>query len=267
MPEQDIGGTQFFAEHVDFGKTSSDYRKFRLGFPDEFFDSLCRQLDLHHGQHAIDVGTGTGTLARGLAKRGLNVVGVDPSPDLMREAVKLDNAEGVTISYRVGRAESLEFEDCSVDLVTAGQCWHWFDRRQAAVEMHRVLRPDGKLVIAHFDWLPLPGNVVEATEELILKANPSWTMAGGTGLYPDWLADMSCAGFTDLETRSFDVVQPYSHEAWRGRIRASAGVKASLDETATAKFDAELRALLDKSFSEDPLAVPHRAWWVAGKKR
>jgi hypothetical protein len=129
-----------------------------------------------------------------------------------------------------------------------------------------ALKPGGVLAIAHFDWLPLAGNVVAATEAMILEANPAWTFAGGAGVYPRWLADMGEAGFGAIETQSFDIAQPYSHEAWRGRIRASAGVKASLDEAATARFDAKLAGMLRASFPEDPLLVPHRVWWVVGRR-
>ena len=175
----------------------------------------------------------------------------------MREAVALDAEQAVAIEYREGRAEALDFADDTFDLVTAGQCWHWFDRERAAAEAFRVLKPGGTLVIAHFDWLPLPGNVVDATEQLILEANPAWTMAGGAGIYPQWLTDMASAGFVGLETCSFDVAQPYSHEAWCGRIRASAGVKATLDHAAVERFEAKLR---------NPLMIPHRVWWASGKR-
>ena len=37
-------------------------------------------------------------------------------------------------------------------------------------------------------------------------------------LYPQWAADLSSAGFADVETWSFDVVIPYTHESWRGRM-------------------------------------------------
>ena len=50
----------------------------------------------------------------------------------------------------------------AADLVTAGQCWHWFDQPRAIAEVIRLLKPGGQLVIANFDWLPLAGNVVEA---------------------------------------------------------------------------------------------------------
>ncbi len=122
-------------------------------------------------------------------------------------------------------------------------------------------------LIANFDWLPIRGSVVEATERMILEANPSWTLAGGTGMYPQWLAYMPDAGFINITTRSFDIIQPYSHEAWRGRIRASAGIKASLDEEATSRFESRLRDMLRTNFPDDSLSIPHRVWWVAAQRK
>ena len=130
-----------------------------------------------------------------------------------------------------------------------------------------MLVPGGRVIIAHFDWLPLPGNVVEATEKLIFAFNPKWTMGGGTGIYPQWLRDLGVGGFEDLETFSFDVAQPYSHEAWRGRIRASAGVKASLNVEIIKDFDSALAEILKAHFPQDPLYIPHRVWAASGVKR
>ena len=122
------------------------------------------------------------------------------------------------------------------------------------------------LVIAHFDWLPLTGSVVEATEALILAHNPQWKLAGGNGIYGRWFADLSGGGFAGLESFRLDVAQPYTHDDWRGRIRASAGVAASLDKDAVARFDAEHAALLAEKFPEEPLRVPHRVFALLGKK-
>jgi SAM-dependent methyltransferase len=152
----------------------------------------------------------------------------------------------------------------SFDLVTAGQCWHWFDRPRAAAEARRVLKPGGRLVIAHFDWIPLPGNVADATEKLIEKHNPKWQLGGGRGIHPLWARDLAIAGFMNIETFSFDVDTIYTHEAWRGRIRASAGVGASLAPGAVAAFDGELRAMLTERFPDDPIRVLHRVFAAIG---
>lgn len=51
-------------------------------------------------------------------------------------------------------------------------------------------------------------------------------MAGGTGIHPEWTTDAASAGFTDLETFSFDMTVPYTHEAWRGRMRTCNAIGA-----------------------------------------
>jgi SAM-dependent methyltransferase len=250
---------------VDFGRTAEDYATHRAGFPGELFVRLAAMGVGRSGQHLLDLGTGTGTLARGFAHRGASVVGVDPAEPLLVEARRLSEHEGVRVDYREGRAEDIDAPDGVFDVVTAGQCWHWFDRRAAAAECRRVLVPGGTLVICYFDWLPLDGNVVAATEALILEHNPHWPAAGGLGTYPLWTLDVAEAGFIGLETFSFDVSVPYSHVAWRGRIRASAGVAASLPPDAVAAFDTELAALLEEVFPTEPLAVPHRVWALVGR--
>ncbi|QFT79841.1 Demethylrebeccamycin-D-glucose O-methyltransferase [Roseovarius sp. THAF27] len=260
----DTDALRAFGEGVDFGRTASDYATHRAGFPPAFFELLTQRGWTGPGQTAVDLGCGTGTVARGLAGLGLDVTGIDPAQPLLDEARKLDRAAGVEITYKTGTAEATGLAAASADLVTAGQCWHWFDRPAAAAEVARLLRPGGRAVIAHFDWLPLPGNVVAATEALILRHNPGWAGAGGTGIYPAWLTDLAQAGLTALETASVDVSQPYTHVAWRGRIRASAGVAASLDAERTSVFDAELAALLRREFPDEPMSIPHRIWLATG---
>lgn len=250
---------------VDFGRTAHDYARYRAGFPKALFDRLAALGVGRSGQRLLDLGTGTGTLARGFARRGCVVGALDPSAPMLAEARRLTVAEGLQVTYMVGRAEDIELADRSVEVVTAGQCWHWFDRPAAARECERVLVPGGSLAICYLDWLPLRGNVVAATEALILEHNPHWAGAGGTGMYPAWTVDVAGAGFGDVETFSFDVDVPYAPEAWRGRIRASAGVAASLPPDAVAAFDDELAALLCRRFPDPVLAVPHRVWALVAR--
>lgn len=254
-----------YAVDVNFGRTAADYGRFRAGFPDALFARLQDAGVIRPGLRVLDLGTGSGSLGRGFARRGCTVVGLDPSPELIAEARRLDGEAGVASAYLAGAAERVGLADGAFDIVAAGQCWHWFDRAAAAREARRLLAAGGFLVICHFDWIPLPGNLVEATEGLIRQHNPDWALGGGSGLYPGWLADAATAGFADLETFSFDRAVAYGHEAWRGRIRASAGIGASLPPAQVEAFDRALAALLAERFPDDPQAVPHRVFCLTAR--
>ncbi len=251
---------------IDFGLTANDYARHRAGFPESFFERIATFGIGLHGQAVVDLGTGTGTLARNFARRGCAVIGIDPAAKMLEQAKELSAAEGVKIDYRVATAEATGLPDESADVVSAGQCWHWFDGDAAAKECFRLLRPSGKIVIAHFDWIPLKGNVVEATEQLIQSYNPAWKLGGGSGVYPLWPRHLAENGFLNLEIFTYDTFPVYSHEAWRGRIRASAGVGASLPAEKVSAFDAELADILRTRFPDDPLPIHHRVFALIGQK-
>ncbi len=251
---------------VDFSLTAGDYATHRAGFPDEFFDRLEALGLCAPGRRALDLGTGTGSVARGLARRGCDAVALDPGRALVDQARLLDRDAGVAVAYVLGRAEQAPLGSGAFDMVTAGQCWHWFERGRAASECHRLLSPGGALAICHFDWIPFPGNVADATEALVVRHNPQWPGAGSHGMYPRWARDVAGAGFGGIETFSFDTDVPYSHEAWRGRVRACAGVAASLGPDAVAAFDAEHARMLSERFPAEPLAVPHRLWALVARR-
>ncbi len=247
---------------IKFGKTAKDYARHRQGFPSCFFDGLLENSTIKPGDRLIDLGTGTGTLARGFAHRGCIVTGIDPAPELLEQARQLAMDEGCMPEFSVGTAENTGLEAGIADVVTAGQCWHWFNPQTATAEIKRILKPEGILIIAHFDWLPLKGNVVEATEQLIKSFNPQWNMDKGTGIYPEWPRHLGEANFSDITTCSYDINAIYTPEDWRGRIRASAGIAASLSDENVADFDAALKARLETDFPGELLAIPHRVFIV-----
>jgi hypothetical protein len=158
---------------------------------------------------------------------------------------------------------SVDFGRTSDDYATyrAGFPKEFFD----CLEDLGVLRPGGRLVIAHFDWIAEPGSVVEMTEKLIEKHNPEWRWGGRDGRYPKWLDVMQAAGFETEENFEFDQDVAYSHAAWRGRVRASAGVGASLPPVQIEAFDHEHRLALEIEFASEPLKAPHRVWALIAK--
>src|SRR5207248_2881875 len=117
---------------IDFGRTATDYARYRLGFPDRFFEHLFAAGFVRPASRVLDLGTGTGNVARGFAMRGCSVTGLDKCGPLLDQAKLLDRDHGVQINYVLATAEQTGLAPQSFDVITAGQCWHWFDRPKAA---------------------------------------------------------------------------------------------------------------------------------------
>jgi ubiquinone/menaquinone biosynthesis C-methylase UbiE len=241
---------------VDFGRTAEDYGAHRPPFHPRLFERLRSMGVGRPEQFILDVGAGTGLLGRGLVAGGARVVECDASWALLRQAAGAARV--------VAHAEQLPFADARFDAVTAGQCWHWFDRRQAPREIRRVLKPGGRLAIVYQTYVPLTGNVAAASEQLILRYRPQWRHAGGVGINGQALKDLQTAGFAQIESFSFDVDVRYTRDAWRGFIRTCSAVGPSLPPEQLMRFDrehAELLELWPQTFD-----APHRVFAAVASK-
>lgn len=248
---------------IDFGVTAGDYARHRPGFPDAFFAHVQQDGIGTGGQRVLDLGCGTGTLARGFALRGCHATGLDPSPEMLRAAGDLDRAAAVGVTYVQGWAETTPFRNDLFDVVCAGQCWHWFNRARAAHEATRVLRPHGRGLVAYFSYLSDPGTLGARTEALVLRYNPAWPFSGSDGRVPMFAEDLTAAGLEDVQIFEFDLDVPFTHAAWRGRNRACNGVLV-LPPEQLAQFDADLAQLL--ADYPEPLMVRHRIFAIVARK-
>ncbi|MEJ7704894.1 MAG: class I SAM-dependent methyltransferase [Geodermatophilaceae bacterium] len=108
----------------------------------------------------LDLGAGTGKLTRQLVDNHLDVVAVEPSPDMGAElSAYVPEAE-----LHQGGAEAIPLPDGSVDAVLVGQAFHWFDHERALPEIARVLRPHGRLgLLWNFDDDSVPWVAAFAT--------------------------------------------------------------------------------------------------------
>lgn len=241
---------------IDWGKTSIDYATYRPGPPEELFQRLAALRIGLPGQRLLDLGTGTGVMARQFARQGAVVSGVDVSAGQIEAARQLAIDEGLEVEFAVHPAESLPWQEPTFDVVTANQCWLYFDRSRIVDELRRVLRSDGHLVTSHFSWLPLQDPIAARTEELVLQFNPDWSAGGWQGRIPPqpkWTEDLF-----DVEAFFyFDVPVPFTREAWCGRIRACRGIGATLSPEEVAEFD-EAHAKLLEETAPETFTVLHR---------
>ena len=241
---------------IDWGRASGDYARFRPGPPESFYAKL-RALEVGlENQRILDLGTGTGVVARRFAKGGSRVAGVDVSAEQIAEAARLAEAKGLTVDFRVAPAEELPFDASTFDVASANQCWLYFDMERVIPEVRRVLAPGGLLMVSHFSFLPRVDPIASASEQLVLEHNPDWTASDWDGRIParpGWSRDA-------FELRAmfyYDEAIPFSRETWRGRMRALRGIGASLSQEQVESFDRDLDALLH-GLAPEHFAVVHR---------
>jgi len=118
------------------------YARYRPGYPPALVDRLRDVVGLAPDWIVADVGSGTGLSSLPFLDHGNRVVGIEPN-DAMRDAAELRLAGHPGFRSLGGSAEATGLEASSVDLVVAGQAFHWFDRGAAQGEFARILRPPG----------------------------------------------------------------------------------------------------------------------------
>lgn len=241
---------------IDWGKTSRDYAKYRPGPPASFYEKL-RALDVGiKGQDILDLGTGTGLLAREFASQGCNVVGTDISEGQIKMAQSLAQDSNLNLDFKTMSSEDIDFPNNSFDVVTANQCFLYFDNNIVSPKIINSLKENGVFVTAHFSWMPFLDDIAKASEELILKYNPKWTAHSYKGEIPPMHGGLEkyfkLKGFF-----YYDEPIKFTRESWRGRIRACRGIGAALTEDEVVLFDKEHDELLSKIAPEE-FSVIHR---------
>ena len=190
------------------------------------------------GGTVLDVAAGTGILTGQLVRAGLDLRAVDPL-DAMARQFRLSLPD---VPIALGVAEALPVRDRTVDVVTVGQGFHWFDADAALAEAARVLRPGGVLALlwnARDEGTPWVGELTDLVER----------RTGGRP-YIDhrerpWSDVVAAAGgFTPLEEQRFPNPVPTTLDGVIDRLRSTSFV-AALDDAARAELLAEARRLLD----------------------
>lgn len=229
----------------DWGLTSGDYARFRDVYPPVFYEKIIERGLCTSGQKVLDVGTGTGVLPRNMYQYGAEWTGTDREKTQIAEARRLAEKAGMNIKFLVSPAESIDFPAGSFDVITACQCFWYFNHKITSPRFAGMLKNNGRLLILFMAWLPFEDAIANASEELTLRFNPDWSGARETR-HPIWIPDAVFEHFDMISHEEYDIMIPFTRETWHGRLRASRGVGASLREKDLALWDAEHRALLER---------------------
>ncbi len=204
-----------FKDH--FSGHASDYAKFRPHYPQELFVYLARLTA--EKECAWDCATGNGQAAVALGEFFRHVIATDASEKQIANALAHDR-----VTYRVAPAEKSELERDSVDLVTAAQALHWFDREAFFTEAKRVLKPSGILAFWSYNLFKISPEIDRLVEIFYRET---------VGPYWDFDRQLVESGyrtiavpFNELQTPDFHMQAEWSLEDVVGYLRTWSAAKA-----------------------------------------
>ena len=218
-----------------FGAAADAYERGRPDYPAEAVASIVDLLDLRPGRVLLELGAGTGKLTRQLVPSGVRILALEPVAS-MRAVLAAVVPDAKPLD---GTAESIPLPGQSVDAVVVAQAFHWFDTIRALSEIHRVLRPGGRVALTwnmrdeSVPWVRRLGECVEgATGGEAPNSQHGWRERVDR-----------CGLFEPLETTTFRHVQRLTVDGVLDRVVSISTVAAAAPSVRDGLV-AEIRTLL-----------------------
>jgi SAM-dependent methyltransferase len=203
--------TQRFSSRVE------NYVKYRPGYPEGVLDTLRGECGLTPDSVIADVGSGTGILTEMFLRNGNVVYGIEPNHG-MREAAERLLGGRPRFHSVAAQAEATTLAESSVDFITAGQAFHWFDREKTGAEFARILKPRG--------WVSLIWNervvttpFLVAYEQLLKDYSTDYEQVDHRRIDEGVIQDFFSDGHFTL--KQFENRQVFDYEGIEGRLLSS----------------------------------------------
>jgi len=230
------------AKSIDrFSSRVENYIRYRPGYPAEIVSLLSSECGLSPHSVIVDVGSGTGKLSELFLQHGSLVIGIEPNSG-MRSAAENLLSQYPNFRSLNATAEATSLESNSVDFVTAGQAFHWFDPIKARIEFQRILKPDGWAVLVWNLRLVDTTPFLREYEALLLKYGTDYEQVRHENAAPaikDFFAP------NQPEFRSFPNSQVFDFEGLKGRVLSSSYTPEP-DHPSFESMISELRQVFDR---------------------
>lgn len=204
-----------------FGAEAERYDRTRPSYPGAMVDRI---VAASPGSDVVDVGCGTGIVARQFRAAGCTVLGVEVD-EKMAEVARRHGIEVEVSSFETWATEGRTF-----DAVVAGQTWHWVDPVAGAAKAAETLRPGGRLALFWNVGVP-PADLSAAFADVYRRVVPEFPaydaakQANGYSALLDKAEDGlgAAGGFGEPERWSFDWTRHYTTDEWLEQVPTFGG--------------------------------------------
>lgn len=205
------GSVERFTSRVE------NYARYRPGYPIEIVDLLKTECGLTLTSVVADIGSGTGKLSEIFLANGNVVIGVEPNAAMREVAERIFQDQSLFRSVD-GSAEATTLPDTSVDLIVAGQAFHWFDPIKTRTEWIRILKPGGWAVLIWNDRQLQATPFLSDYEQLLIEFGTDYSEVRHDKGMP------AIQQFFDGDRfvmKGFPNTQVFDLDGLRGRVRSS----------------------------------------------
>jgi SAM-dependent methyltransferase len=200
-----------------FSDRVENYVKYRPHYPKEVIDYLKTHGVLKDDSIIADIGSGTGISSELFLENGNTVYGVEPNAEMREAAENIFKDSPKFISLNA-TAEDTTLKDSSIDLIIAGQAFHWFDVEKTKIEFKRILKPERNVVLIWNKRKRGDSPFQEEYENLLLKYGTDYKEVGHQNIGKEGLNILFDGKFEQV---NFDNKQVFDFEGFKGRLLSS----------------------------------------------
>ncbi len=206
-----------------FSNRVANYVKYRPGYPVTLTELLRVAGVWNETMKIADVGSGTGISSVIFLEKGNEVFGIEPNKE-MREAADVFLENQKQFHSLDATAEHTGLKDHSIDLIIAGQAFHWFDVEKTKIEFQRILKPGGNVVLIWNDRRTESTDFLKSYEDLLKMFGTDYLKVNHKNV--DEKIFDPFFGEGNWKTFSIDNFQDFDFAGLKGRLFSSSYVPA-----------------------------------------
>ena len=218
-----------------FSNRVEDYVKWRPNYPQKIVKDLQNDYSLSIDKIVADIGSGTGISSELFLKGGYAVIGVEPNEAMRERSKELLSNYSKYIAVD-GTAEQTTLGNESVDVIVAGQAFHWFDQAKTRAEFQRILKQDGIVILLWNERLT-DTDFAKEYDQFIIDHGKEYVKLDHRNVNAEQIASFFNPGTCQL--RTYKNQQRFNFDGLKGRLLSSSYMPTDTDKN----FETMLLAL------------------------